>query len=185
MISARDNKFLKVLPTVVLTPVIEPVIIALDPYFEKAGLTAVVTSGKRDEEGQLRIIREYLKEKGLQAKYPETMTGDVNSKITWEGQEVYSWQPGWSALLNAGIIINPPIRAICLLNYVNSQGVNRKGQFIEASNHIPGKAFNVGGGTNGLNDEVAVIIEAIKHIPQIVSYVVERNNNALHINCKL
>lgn len=183
--SAKDNKWLILKDGVKLTPVIEPPIIALDEWFKKHNLKAMVYSGLRSEEDQLGVIHEYLINKALQGKYPEAMSNDVNAKFTWEGQEVYKWQPGWSALLNAGIIINPPIKAICLMNYVNSAGINRKGQFIPASNHIPGNAFNIGGGNNGLHDEVAVVVEAMPHIPQIVDYVVERNNNALHINCKI
>lgn len=181
---ARDNKWLVVLPKVKLTPVIEPVIEKLEPFFEKHKVKSCVTSGLRTAEDQLDVIQQYLKQKSLQIKYPEAMEKDVNAKFMWDGQEVYKWQPGWSALLNSGIIINPPIRAICLMNYINSSGINRKGQYIDASNHIPGNAFNIGGGSNGLNDEVAAIIDAIPHIPEIANYVIERANNALHVNCK-
>lgn len=185
MATAKDNKYLTLWDTVKLTPVIEPVIIALDPFFKKHNVHSCVTSGLRTPQDQLGVIHDYLKKTGLDKKYPEAMENDVNAKFTWQGKEVYKWQPGWSALLNAKIIINPPIRCICLLDYINAAGVNRKGQIIEGSNHIPGNAFNIGGGKNGLNDEIAVIEDAKPHIPGIVSYVIERNNNALHVNCKV
>jgi len=181
---AKDNKFLKVNPSVKLTPVIEPVIIALDGWYEKEGLTGVVTSGFRSEDDQLNLIRKFLKEYGLNIKYSDAMVGGISEMFVWEGQSVYKWQPGWSALLNKGIIVNPPIRAICLMNYINSAGVNRRGQIIEGSNHTPGNAFDMGGGSNGLNDEIALIIKAKSSIPGIVDWVIERRQNCLHVNCK-
>lgn len=183
--NVRDNKFLKVNPSVILTPVIEPVIAALESCFEAEGLVAVVTSGLRTPEDQLIVIQNFLRMKRLDVNYPEAMSGKIDTRFTWEGQEVYSWQPGWSALLNSGIIVNPPIAAICLLNYINAAGINRKGQSIPASNHIPGHAFDIGGGKNGLNDEVAVVLKYKDKIPGIVDYVIERNNNCLHLNCKI
>lgn len=182
--SARNNKYLKVNPSVVLTPIIEPVIIELNNHFELEGVTSVVTSGLRTAEDQLRIIRDYLKQKQLNVKYPEAMSGAAEEKFVWENQEVYKWQPGWSALLNAGIIINPPVRAICLMNYINAQGINRKGQYINPSPHFNGTAFDIGGGQNGLNDELAVVLKAKGKIKGLVGYVIERNNNCLHIDCK-
>jgi hypothetical protein len=178
---ANDNKFLLLGDKAIMTPVIEAVVVALDPYFEEANLKATVTSGLRVPIDQLRIVRDYLKKKGLDKKYPEAMTCSVDEKNS-EGN--YKWQMAWSNLLSAGIIINPPVRAVCLMDYVNKAGVNRKGQYIEASNHFSGNAVNIGGGGNGVSDELAVIEKAKPHIPQIVSIVVERENNAIHLNCK-
>lgn len=179
--SARDNKFLIVAANVVLTPVIEPVIIALDPHFERANHKAIVTSGKRNEEDQLRIIRQYLKSKKLDIKYPEAMNGTAHDKLP-DGN--YNWQMGWSALLNASIIINPPLDAVLLMNYFNAKGVNRKGDLFRQTPHATGKPFDIGGGDNGLNDEIAIIEEAKKDIPAIVGWVIERKNNCLHVECK-
>ncbi len=184
MSNVRDNKFLKVNPSVRLTPTIEPVIIALDKCFEKEGMSAVVTSGLRTAEDQMRIIRDYLTMKQMQVTYPEAMSGTVSEMFTWQGQQVYRWQPGWSALLNSGIIINPPLKSVCLMNYINAAGVNRKGASFNPSNHIPGNAFDIGGGKNGLNDEIALVLKYKSEIPGLVDYVTERNQNCLHINCK-
>ena len=179
--SAKDNKYLIVLPHVVLTPTIEPVIIALDKHFEKANLKAVVTSGLRDSDDQLRIIRQYLTTKKLNIKYPEAMSGKVTDKLP-NGE--YRWQMGWSALLNGGIIINPPLDAILLMDYFNAKGVNRKGDLFHKTAHATGKPFDIGGGADGLNNEIAVIESAKKDIPGIVGWVIERNNNCLHVDCK-
>lgn len=179
--SARNNKWLIVLPNVVLTPTIEPVIIALDKYFEEANLKASVTSGLRDSEDQLRIIRQYLKSKGLHLKYTDAMAGKVNDKLS-NGD--YIWQMGWSALLNAGIIINPPLDAKLLMDYFNAKGINRKGSVFNKTPHATGKPFDIGGGSDGLNNEIAVIEKAKKDIPAIVGWVIERSNNCLHVNCK-
>ena len=179
--SYKENKFLKVSSKVVLNPLIEKVVIALDSHFEKANLKAVVYSGVRTADDQLRIIREFLTSKGLHTKYSEAMTGAVIDK---NNLGVYHWQMGWSALLNCGIIINPPLRAKLLMDYFNANKVNRKGDIFEQTLHASGLAVDIGGGGDGLNNEVAVIEEAKKDIPEIVSWVIERNNNCLHLNLK-
>lgn len=179
--SVKDNKFLIVLDHVVLTTTIEPVIIALDKYFEEANLKAFVTSGLRDAEDQLRIIRQYLKSKGLHLKYSNAMIGKATDKLP-NGE--YIWQMGWSALLNAGIIINPPLQAVLLMDYFNAKGINRKGDTFNQTPHATGKPFDIGGGADGLNNEIAVIEKAKKDIPSIVGWVIERNNNCLHVDCK-
>lgn len=182
MATAKNNKWLTVRDNVVLTPIIEPVIIALDPYFEKHKLKAFVTSGLRDENDQLRVIRSYLVKKGLDSKYPEAMTCKVTDK---NPDGTYVWQMGWSALLNVGVIINPAFRAVCLMNYIRN-GVNKKGQWIGQTPHASGRAFNVGGGSNGIMDELAVLNEALKEkkIAGLKSFLAERENNALHVDCK-
>ncbi len=179
---AKDNKWLVVNAGVVLTPTIEPVIIALDDYFKKHNLKAFVTSGLRDENDQLRVIRSYLKKKGLDSKYADAMTCKVGDKLP---DGTYVWQMAWSNLLNIGVIINPAFRAMCLMNYVRN-GVNKKGSWIGQTPHASGKAFNVGGGNNGIMDELAVLQEAVdsKKIPGLKSFLAERENNALHVDCK-
>jgi hypothetical protein len=68
---ATENKFLIVNKGVVLTPRIERAIVVADKYFEEANHVAYVTAGLRDKDDQLRIIRGYLKSKGLEQAYPE------------------------------------------------------------------------------------------------------------------
>jgi hypothetical protein len=178
--SAKDNKFLKVNSNVVLNPLIEKVVCALDKHFEKANQKALVTSGVRTPVDQLRIIRQYLVSEKLASKYPEALTGEVTDKVG----ENYVWQMGWSALLNHGIIINPPLKAKLLMNYFNASGVNRIGDYFNQTAHSNGACVDIGGGANGLNDELAVVSEAKKEIPEIVNWVIERNNNCLHLNLK-
>jgi len=179
---AKDNKWLVVKEGVVLTPIIEPVIAALDAYFERHKLKAFVTSGLRDADDQLRVVRSYLTRKGLNQKYPEAMLCNVGDK---NADGTYVWQMAWSNLLNVGVIINPPFRAVCLMNYVRN-GVNKKGQWIGQTPHASGTAFNVGGGNNGIMDELAVLNEALKEkkIPGLKSFLAERENNALHCDCR-
>lgn len=179
---AKDNKWLIVKENVVLTPTIEPVIVALDEYFKKHNLKAYVTSGLRDENDQLRVIRSYLVKKGLDKTYPEAMTCKATDK---NADGTYVWQMAWSHLLNVGVIINPAFRAVCLMNYIRN-GVNKKGSWIGQTPHASGTAFNVGGGNNGIMDELAVLNEAVKEkkIPGLKSFLAERENNALHVDCK-
>lgn len=174
--SSKNNKFLIVQSTVILTPIIEPVIIALDAYFERANLKALVTSGLRDANDQLRVIRGYLTKKGLAEKYESAMTCAVDAKENGE----YVWQKAWSNLLNIGVIINPPYDAVCLMDYKN-----KKGQIIHQTPHARGTAFNIGGGGNGVDDEAKVIQTALDdNLKGLVSFLKERENNAIHCNCK-
>ena len=182
----RQNKFLRVLPTVILTPVIEPVIVQLEEAFEKANHIAFVTSGKRTESHQLRIIRDYALQYGIHKEFPDGMTCDVNDKYTFEGKQVYVWQPMLCRLHTKGLIINPPISCVALFDYPYF-GRNLKGLMLPVSNHIPGNAFDIDGGSNGIKDETEILEKAIKEgrVKGIINIVPERNNNCLHSNCKL
>src|SRR5690606_36408757 len=139
-------------------------------------------SGLRTPLKQLQIIQDYLLKLGLAKKYPVAMTCKVNDQMTWEGMTVFKWQPGWSRLLNEGIIINPPFRAKCLMDYIRN-GVNKKGYWINPSPHFKGVSFDVGGGDNGINDELQLIEPQMGVIPGLVNMVIERNNNCLHLDC--
>lgn len=164
-----------------MTPIIEPVIYLLDPYFEKANLKALVTSGLRDAYKQLEVIRQYLKMKGLHTKYPAAMI--CKPQETLPGGE-YIWQMAWSNLLNVGVIINPPLQAICLMDSKRPNGTNRKGTLINQTPHARGTAFNIGGGANGIVDEMAVLQKALNDkLPGLAGFLAERENNALHCDC--
>lgn len=175
------NKFLVIQASVVLTPVIAPVIESLDRYFEKANLKAVVTSGLRDKTDQLRVIRQYLTKKGLAEKYPDAMTCALADVYT---DGTFKWQMAWSNLLHVGVIINPPVTAKCLMDYMKN-GRNLKGATIPPTAHARGTAFDIGGSGNGVADEAAVIQKAMDDkLPGLVSFLVERENNAIHCNCR-
>ncbi len=177
-----DPKFLIINKNVVLNDYLRNGITKLDKFFEAANHIAYVTSGIRTAEKQLQTIREYLDRKKIPDEFIDT--AKVDSRITYGGEEIYSWQLGWSKLLNAGVIINPPLRAKLLLDYFNSAGVNRKGGFFEPSIHLFGKAIDIGGGANSVSDELEIVKTAVKSgvLLEIKSYVVERENNCLHLN---
>jgi hypothetical protein len=179
-----SNRFLTVNAGVVLTDVIDPVIHALDTWFESN--PAVVTSGLRTAEQQLSIIRHYAVRFGLARDYPDMMKPDVEAAIDFQGRQVYAWQPVWSALLNRGVIINPPLRAEVLFDYWKD-GVNKKGRIIPPSAHFNGTCFDIGGGPDhDVSNELAVInaVVDIAKPPGMVGFLVERKNNCIHIDCK-
>lgn len=181
-----NNKWLIVLDSVRLTDTIDPVIAALDPYFEKAGLKAFVTSGLRTSNDQLRIIQKYLIRQGLDKTYSEcAKCTNVQSRNTKFNDEwVYDWQPGWSALLSVGVIVNPPLPAECLMDYIRD-GKNKKGQVIGSSPHFKGTCFDTGAGNNGPDDELAVIKQALADgVKGLKGYLLERVNNCVHVDCE-
>lgn len=177
---SRNNKNLIVLASVVLTPAIDAAIVNMDEYFARFGLKGNVTSGLRDAERQLKVIRDYLKSKGLAAKYPDAM----NCKAVDKGPDGnYIWQMAWSNLLHIGVIINPPLQAKLLMDYFKN-GANRKGAVFNQTPHASGLAFNIGGGTNGITDEAKPVEAAAKDkMPGLLNYLLERENNAIHCNC--
>lgn len=186
---ATENKFLKVNEGVVLTPIIEPVIIALDKEFEAAGQVAYVSSGLRNPLSQLNTIRKYLRVKGLDKKYPIAMSCMVDERIDYAGRNMYAWQPAWSKLLNLGVIINPPMRAEVLFDYYHPKdpNTNRKGRMINGSPHFNGTAFDIGGKLGEdvtIQDELPVVEKAFKKgIPGMKGYLPEHSNNCIHIDC--
>ena len=182
---ATENKFLLIKLGVVITPIIEPVIVGLDEYFAKAKVTSYVTSGLRNPESQLKIIRGYLEKRGLGVSFKDAFMNDANKKIEDPKYgSIYAWQLGWSKLLNIGVIINPPFAAACLMDYIRN-GVNKKGLVINGSPHFKGTAFDIGGATNGTNDETAIVKKALEDgLPGLVGYLQERENNATHCDCK-
>lgn len=184
--TAYDNRWLTVgkHSGVRLTPIIEPVIIALDPFFEAAGLKAVVTSGERTSGDQLAIIRKYATMYNVEKEFPEILTCGVLDKIDFgPSGKIATWQRAWSRLLNKGIIVNPPLPAACLFDYVR-EGVNKKGQVINHSPHYYGKAFDIGGGIDhDPTNELSVIKAAMGHVKGLKGYLLERKQNCLHIDC--
>lgn len=179
-----ENKWLMLRSGVRLTEHIDPVIHALDIFFEAAGIKSYVTSGLRTPADQLRIIQNALVNHRLGDEY-ESAFGDIGKKMRYEGKEIYLWQLGWSKLLNLGFIVNPPYDAEVLFDYVRPGSTeNRKGKIIYQSPHTRGVAFDIGGGPNGLNDELRVIKSAEGKIKALRGYLLERNNNCLHVDVR-
>lgn len=161
---------------VVLNDELDRILSAIDHYWPPA--SEIVTSAIRVPDDSLRIIRTYMRAKGLDKKYPEAMTCDILDKgkdIRFGDDLIYAWQPGWSALLNAGVIVNPPYPAVALMDYFRS-GVNKKGQTIGQSPHIRGKAFDL----SGLDS--LTIVKRLVEDGMIRGYLLERENNCLHID---
>ncbi len=187
---AADNRFLIVKPGVILTPIVEPVIVAIDQYFQAAGLRAYVTRALTDAYGQLSIIQQFLVQTGLDKKYPEAM----NCKPTDKIGKFYVWQLAWSHLLNIHFIVNPPLDAECLMDYFGTDGIgsNRKGKIIHHTPHMnpvsTGRGcFDIGGKTGAdktIADELLVVQPAYKKgINGLVNILAEHNNNCIHCDC--
>ena len=178
-----DNKWLIVNKNVILTEHIDPVIRGLDAFFEEFKIISHVTSGLRSAEDQIRIIRSALVNKGLGDEYAEAFD-PITDKMIFEDEEVYSWQPGWSKLLNTGFIVNPPYPAKVLMDYFRpGSTANRKGQIIGQTPHASGRAFDIGGGPDGIQQEIRVIEVAMGKVKGLKGYLIERNNNCVHVDC--
>ena len=188
--NAHDNKFLRVKPGVVLTPVIEPTIVDLEQDFAAAGIVAWVTSGKRGPEDQLRIIREALLKRKMDNIYPDTFKCGITDKVSYNGRMIFGWQLGWSALLNAGFVVNPPFEAEALLDYYRpGSRTNSKGRMIGQSPHLKGTAFDIGGGSDGISgittNELSVMKKALaRKAKGLKGYLPEHANNAIHCDCQ-
>lgn len=177
-----NNKYLIVKAGVNLNEKLDAVIAKLDKHFAEADHKAFVTSGIRNETDQLRIIKDYCIKRKIDDPYIKDSA--INTKTIWEGKEIYTWQLAWSKLLNQGIIINPPATAEVLLDYYNRHDINRKGDKIQPSVHFQGRAFDIGGGANSVDDEKQILVSAIQGggFPMITNFVVERQNNCLHVD---
>ncbi len=175
-----DNNYLTVNSSVRLTSIIAKAIKGLDSYFGEKNLYAVVTSGFRDKHRQLIVINNYLKREKLNGTYSDSFTSDVDDK---NSDGTYRWQLGWSALMNRGYIVNPPIGSKLLLDSTrNGKPHKPAGTFINTTPHSSGRSFDISGASL---DAIASAIEKAKSEGKlgIVSYVVERENNAVHVDC--
>ncbi len=163
---------------------LDKVINNLDEYMKKtpkwSNFNIELTSGYRTPEVQLTIIESYAIKNKI--KFPEFDPYNVSKKVIVDGKNVYCWQRTWSKLLNIGIIVNPCFDAECLFDYIVG-GVNKKGQIIKQSTHMQGRAFDMSGNV-GLDKEKELIEDAMKAGVGIISYLIERNNNAAHCNIK-
>ena len=179
------NRWLIVPGHVNLTDVVDPVIYRLDPFFERANLRGEVSRALVTSSSQLALIRRQVQVQGLLPRYPEIEHAHLDDRVWWHDQFVYAWQPGWSALLNVGYIINPPRPAECLMDYWRN-GVNKKGQVIRESPHQRGTAFDIRGSTGepGIVDELRVVERAIAsgEFPDIAGILPEHKNGCVHVD---
>lgn len=155
---------------VILDEYLNAVLCSIDKYW--APNSEICTSGIREPEDSLRIIRQYLRSKNLAVKYPDAMTCDINAK---DQDGNYVWQMAWSHLLNIGVIINPPLEAVCLMDYIRN-GVNKKGQKIRQSPHVRKTALDLSG------TDSEVIVKRLVEDKMIRGYLLERENNCIHMD---
>ena len=189
---ASDNEYLKVKPGVVLTPSIEPPIVALDEWFRQYQCKSYVTSGLRDPKSQFRIIQQAAIARGLNKEFPQIIAASIDSMMVNGTQSVPVWLPVWSRLLTIGFLVNPPLEAKVMFDYVHpkSERIIPAGTVIQPSAHFKGTAFDIGGRGESqdqtINDELEILKLAFDSgtIPEILSYTIERENNALHCDCR-
>jgi hypothetical protein len=187
--ASLNNKFLLVKKNVTLTGAIDLVIAALDGFFGRADLKSYVTSGLRSPEQQLDLIRFYSHLHHVDEEFHLIKDCGLVSKSSWENGSVFQWQTAWSRLLNIGVIINPPLQAKALFDYMRD-GVNKKGQLINQTPHTRGNCFDIGGAGGmrpDVTDELSIIKAAFDSgtIPPLSAYLVERKNNCIHCECTL
>lgn len=183
----QSLKYLNPKEGFLFTPEIEKATHLMDPFFKN--YPSYLTSGLRTKEDQLRIIIKKAIEFGFHSNLKNHIKGSeffssAEVKDVYNGAEVYWWQPVWSEILSVGFIVNPPIKAVCLMDYYSKRtGENMKGKEIDVSLHSKGLAFDIGGGKN-LNEVAKCVMHAKRDLEGCMqSYLVERINNAVHINC--
>jgi len=193
-------------PGVKTTDTIDKVLEAIEPCTRGQGsgvkgqeseIILDITSGLRDPADQLLIIAKFALANGV--KFVEFDAKDVhgymdqgnrvavpfeNHAIT-DGSvhKIYTWQRTWSRLLNLGIIINPPLAALCLEDYQHpTKGLVKAGTLVQGSPHYGGKAFDISG-RPGIDRIVGILATAKLAGVGIKGWLVERNNNAVHVDC--
>lgn len=158
---------------------------AIDKYWPPN--SEIVTSVIRTSEDSLRIIRQYLHSKNLARVHPEAMTCEISEL---NESNYFVWQKGWSNLLNIGIIVNPPLPAICLMDYfrdgLDERGqpikINKKGQVIGQSPHIPDPKNPMKGAADLSGLDSLTIVKRLAEDKMIRGFLVERANNCIHLD---
>ena len=180
-------------PDAAIDPNQQIVINKILPFTDGYNLT--ITRGHSSPIEQLNLIKKFSKECGL--NFLEIDNEPWNELIFPFGKiNVYPFQQSWSMLLNMsyksngtkGKIINPPIPATCLFDYV-SNGVNKIGQIINPSPHIKDIkdphpcpldfSGNIDGKPN-LNLVVSILNKAKAAGVGIKNITVEPANNCAH-----
>jgi len=183
------NKWLVVMPYVILTPTIDYAISRLDKHFQEFNSVRYVTSGLRDAIQQLGIIIDYAKAYDIPVNFVKE---DINVKIL--SSDNYVWQEVWSKLREKGLIINPPYLASCLYDHKKNGMLIKAGTIIPPTPHSRGECFDMSGWrgnqtqneAKSVDDEARIIQVAMDLDAEIgiLSYVIERANNCLHVNVR-
>ncbi len=180
------NKFLILKKGCIRSEATDEVIVALDTFFKLKKLKSFVTRIVATPEDQLKLIKDFLIREKLAQKYPAAMKSKPEDKISNKLPSPYVWQKAWSNLLHIGILINPPLKAEVLMNYIRD-GKNKRGEIINPSYHETGLAFDIGGQYKGVEiiNKVAEIIDNVKnkhHEIGIRDFVIEHKNNCVHVD---
>ena len=169
------------------------VIAKLEPYFEKVSIIGRITSVLRDSTMQLATIQDLAVKNNLVAT---DFKLDFIYMSMYQGKPVPYWQIVWSTLLSRGVIVNPPIAAVCLMDYTAANGVNKKGMTINETPHHTGLCFDTGARIwlrpedvgdnskliNRLDDIYQIILQASSDGVGIIkeSIILEHSNNCCH-----
>lgn len=179
-------KWLKYQDNVKKTPAIARAVDLLDPYFE--GEPSEISSGWRAPEDQLRIIMEKAERHKIENDFDEFKRQGFTFPdvvVSIDGKPLFWWQRTWSKLLSIGDIVNPPIPAECLFDYVRPGDTeNKKGTIIQISPHQRGLAFDVAGGQSLTEKAKRVMHAKQEGLAFIQNFLVEHVNNAVHVDVR-
>lgn len=169
------------------TPAIVRTAEILDAHFE--GEPSIITSGLRTKEDQLALIIEKLILHKKDKEFAEFVPGQPIDKTVHvnlhlnDGRDIFWWQRGWSRLLNIGEIINPPIPAEVLFDYIVG-GHNKSGEVIQISNHMRGLSLDIGGGKD-LKAKAKCVLAAVNAGDCFITgWKIESVNNACHVDVR-
>jgi len=133
-----------------------------------------VTRGHSTPIEQLGTITKLAADNGV--KRPEFVVGDLHTKVTIDGKELYTWQRTWSWLLHIGVIVNPPLIAECVEEY-NGE----KGRVINPSPHILSDPIDFSGGDD-IDRVYDVLSRAKSGNVGIRNLKLERVNHCVHVD---
>jgi hypothetical protein len=191
MTKASENKWLIVNSGVILTKSIETPIISLEEWFRQFKCRSYVTSGLRDANAQFRIIQSEAIKRGISNECPEIIGASLESKTMNGTRIIPAWLPARSRLLTIGFLVNPPKDAVCMFDYKHpKKGIIKAGSLIHHSPHFDGTSFDIGGRGESQDKTIQDELEILKlafdsgSISGLISYTIERDNNALHCDCK-
>ena len=114
------------------------VVYRIQEHTVPAGVTLTVTRGHSSPGAQLKYIERLAREHNC--LFSEFVPGNLHDQTRiWRGGkelQVYLWQQSWSALLMKGIVVNPPLAAVCLEHYIRPTSEDMFMKIMYASPHI-------------------------------------------------
>jgi len=171
-------------PSANLDPYQLSVLKEIEPF--SIGHEYKVSRGHDTPIGQLRTIKNFAVRNNL--LFDEFEDDNVYDKvlISIDGlsKSIFTWQRTWSTLLSKGFIINPPVAAEALYDYVRN-GVNKKGQLILPSPHILSNPIDFSSRVDGIPNiaEVTIMLQHAKDGGAKIRYITpEVKNGCVHID---